>query len=382
MSFNYHKDHFGETWGLHNAKGEVLHTGCVAFGMDRLAVALFVTHGAEDQRLAGQRARRRSEALGGIARRPRHHRAGDVSAPRPPSDTPPSRPRPRLPPGGAGRRATAILSRWPVAMPRVISVSMKPGATALTVMPSRPTSRARLRVKPSIAGLGRAIDRQAAIAGRGDDRADIDDAPLARRHHAAHDIFGQHDRRHGVQPDQLFDLGIVHVGEQALRAQRGVVDQAVKGAVLGLHLAHQIGDHVRPASGRKARNSARRRDVRRSPWSDPRFPCGPGRRRDSRQPPAVGHRQADAAGTAGDQHVTHGGSAFRPRSIPARARSAAWRAPCRPAASARQASMMASLKLALSLAAIGQHDLGHDHRAGDGVLAARHARQRARRDGG
>ena len=27
--------------------GEVLHTGCVAFGMDRLAVALFATHGAK-----------------------------------------------------------------------------------------------------------------------------------------------------------------------------------------------------------------------------------------------------------------------------------------------------------------------------------------------
>jgi seryl-tRNA synthetase len=47
MSFNYHKEHFGEVWGLANAKGQVLHTGCVAFGMDRLAVALFVTHGAE-----------------------------------------------------------------------------------------------------------------------------------------------------------------------------------------------------------------------------------------------------------------------------------------------------------------------------------------------
>ena len=46
MSFNYHKEHFGEVWGLHNAAGEVLHTGCVAFGMDRLAVALFVIHGA------------------------------------------------------------------------------------------------------------------------------------------------------------------------------------------------------------------------------------------------------------------------------------------------------------------------------------------------
>ncbi|HEY4076172.1 MAG TPA: amino acid--[acyl-carrier-protein] ligase [Rhizomicrobium sp.] len=47
MSFNYHKEHFGEVWGLHNTGGDVLHTGCVAFGMDRLAVALFVTHGAK-----------------------------------------------------------------------------------------------------------------------------------------------------------------------------------------------------------------------------------------------------------------------------------------------------------------------------------------------
>jgi seryl-tRNA synthetase len=47
MSFNYHKEHFGEVWGLCNARGEVLHTGCVAFGMDRLVVALFAAHGAK-----------------------------------------------------------------------------------------------------------------------------------------------------------------------------------------------------------------------------------------------------------------------------------------------------------------------------------------------
>ena len=45
MSFNYHQDHFGQTWGLRDALGEVCHTGCVAFGMDRLAVALFAAHG-------------------------------------------------------------------------------------------------------------------------------------------------------------------------------------------------------------------------------------------------------------------------------------------------------------------------------------------------
>jgi seryl-tRNA synthetase len=45
MSFNYHLDHFGTTWGLVEESGEVCHTGCVAFGMDRLAVALFAIHG-------------------------------------------------------------------------------------------------------------------------------------------------------------------------------------------------------------------------------------------------------------------------------------------------------------------------------------------------
>jgi seryl-tRNA synthetase len=45
MSFNYHREHFGHTWGLETEDGGVAHTGCVAFGMDRLAVALFATHG-------------------------------------------------------------------------------------------------------------------------------------------------------------------------------------------------------------------------------------------------------------------------------------------------------------------------------------------------
>jgi seryl-tRNA synthetase len=42
MSFNYHRDHFGTTWDIVDAAhhGEPAHTGCVAFGMDRLAVAM------------------------------------------------------------------------------------------------------------------------------------------------------------------------------------------------------------------------------------------------------------------------------------------------------------------------------------------------------
>jgi seryl-tRNA synthetase len=45
MSFNCHLEHFGEVWGLVDSTGAVAHTGCVAFGMDRLTVALFCIHG-------------------------------------------------------------------------------------------------------------------------------------------------------------------------------------------------------------------------------------------------------------------------------------------------------------------------------------------------
>ena len=45
MSFNCHRDHFGIAWGIADASGEPAHTACVAFGMDRLAVAMFHTHG-------------------------------------------------------------------------------------------------------------------------------------------------------------------------------------------------------------------------------------------------------------------------------------------------------------------------------------------------
>ena len=47
MSFNYHKEHFGEIFGIAGARGERLHTACVAFGVDRLALALFANHGLE-----------------------------------------------------------------------------------------------------------------------------------------------------------------------------------------------------------------------------------------------------------------------------------------------------------------------------------------------
>jgi seryl-tRNA synthetase len=50
MSFNYHREHFGHVWALHDANGEEAHTSCVAFGIDRLAVAMFANHGVDLQR--------------------------------------------------------------------------------------------------------------------------------------------------------------------------------------------------------------------------------------------------------------------------------------------------------------------------------------------
>jgi seryl-tRNA synthetase len=46
MSCNYHLDHFGEAFGIRAAGGGVAHTACVGFGLERLALALLLAHGA------------------------------------------------------------------------------------------------------------------------------------------------------------------------------------------------------------------------------------------------------------------------------------------------------------------------------------------------
>jgi seryl-tRNA synthetase len=53
MSFNYHREHFGQVWGLRDSREDMAHTGCVAFGMDRLVVALFANHGLDVARWPG-----------------------------------------------------------------------------------------------------------------------------------------------------------------------------------------------------------------------------------------------------------------------------------------------------------------------------------------
>ncbi len=48
-SFNFHQDHFGSKWGIQNADGSAAHTACLGFGLERVAMALFKTHGFDVQ---------------------------------------------------------------------------------------------------------------------------------------------------------------------------------------------------------------------------------------------------------------------------------------------------------------------------------------------
>ena len=44
-SCNYHQDHFGTAFGITTHEGGVAHSACVGFGLERVALALFRTHG-------------------------------------------------------------------------------------------------------------------------------------------------------------------------------------------------------------------------------------------------------------------------------------------------------------------------------------------------
>ena len=47
MSINYHQDHFGRDFGIRTADGDVAHTACFGFGLERITLALFSVHGLD-----------------------------------------------------------------------------------------------------------------------------------------------------------------------------------------------------------------------------------------------------------------------------------------------------------------------------------------------
>jgi seryl-tRNA synthetase len=50
MSFNYHQDHFSQIWDLRFENGERAHTGCIGFGLERIALALLRHHDLDLER--------------------------------------------------------------------------------------------------------------------------------------------------------------------------------------------------------------------------------------------------------------------------------------------------------------------------------------------
>jgi seryl-tRNA synthetase len=50
ISLNYHLDHFGDLFDIRSADGDVAHTSCVGFGLERIALALFRRHGFDRSR--------------------------------------------------------------------------------------------------------------------------------------------------------------------------------------------------------------------------------------------------------------------------------------------------------------------------------------------
>ena len=49
-SFNYHQDHFTQIYGIGLAGGGIAHTGCVAFGLERVTLAMFRANGLDIER--------------------------------------------------------------------------------------------------------------------------------------------------------------------------------------------------------------------------------------------------------------------------------------------------------------------------------------------
>jgi seryl-tRNA synthetase len=48
-SFNYHQDKFGSAFDIRLPGGDIAHSACLGFGLERIAMALFRTHGFDSE---------------------------------------------------------------------------------------------------------------------------------------------------------------------------------------------------------------------------------------------------------------------------------------------------------------------------------------------
>ena len=139
-------------------------------------------------------------------------------------------------------------------------------------------------------------------------------APSSLGHHAAHDIFGQHDRRERVEPQQRLDVGVRHVRQQPSGSDAGVVDEAIDRPAPLLETAHEGGNggdvgqierlEMQRAGAADFRRGLGERLARLAGDADHAIAL-------ARQPLRDG--EADAAARAGDEHVIHGGPPCRRR---------------------------------------------------------------------
>jgi seryl-tRNA synthetase len=53
-SFNFHQEHFGSTFEIRTADGNVANTACLGFGLERIVMALFKTHGFDPEKWPAQ----------------------------------------------------------------------------------------------------------------------------------------------------------------------------------------------------------------------------------------------------------------------------------------------------------------------------------------
>jgi seryl-tRNA synthetase len=49
-SFNFHQEHFGSTFEIRTPDGKTANTACLGFGLERIVMALFKTHGFSVER--------------------------------------------------------------------------------------------------------------------------------------------------------------------------------------------------------------------------------------------------------------------------------------------------------------------------------------------
>jgi seryl-tRNA synthetase len=49
-SFNFHQEHFGHTFDIRTPDGDIANTACLGFGLERIVMALFKTHGFDPER--------------------------------------------------------------------------------------------------------------------------------------------------------------------------------------------------------------------------------------------------------------------------------------------------------------------------------------------